>query len=263
MDVISDFAALLPLIVISEMLEVPASDHHQLRQWSHASTALLTPAAMQARTAMQDYFTALVEQRRQQPGQDLISPLFDAQIDGQHLTTAEIVSHCCNLLIAGNETTRNWIGNALACFDQHPDAMAQVQAEPDLLPTALEEVLRFLPPTPTFPRVAAVDMIIDEQEVKAGQWVIAHIQSANRDEMQFPEPDTFDIRRNPNRHLSFGHGIHFCLGAPLARLEAKIALETMFKRLYKIERVPDVFLEAVVSPLGYGMKRLPITFKRK
>ena len=263
MDIIGDFAAPLSLTVISEVIGVPASDHHQLRQLSIACTPIVTPAAVQAHSAMGDYFTALVEQRRQQPGHDLISTLFETQIAGQHLTSFEIVSLCRTLLISGNETTKNWIGNAMACFDQHPDALAEVQAEPDLLPTALEEVLRYLPPVPTYPRVAAVDTIIDEQEVKAGQWVIAHMDAANREETQFPHPDAFDIRRNPNRHLTFGYGIHFCLGAPLARLETRIALGAIFERLCEIERVPDIPLEAVVSPLGYGMKHLPITFKRK
>ena len=263
MDVISDFAAPLPLIIISKMLGVPASDHHQLRQLSTACTPIITPAAVQAHNTLGDYFTTLVEQRRQQPGDDLISTLFEAQIDGQHLTSSEIVSLCRTLLITGNETTKNWIGNAMVCFYQHPEAMAQVQAEPDLLPTALEEVLRYFPSVPTYPRVAAVDTVIDGQEIKAGQWVIAHMESANREETQFPHADTFDIRRNPNRHLTFGYGIHFCLGAPLARLETKIAFATMFERLGEIERVPDVPLEAVVSPLGYGMKHLPITFKQK
>jgi cytochrome P450 len=263
MDIVSDFAAPLPLIVIAELLGVPASDHRQLQQWSDSSAPIITPAAVQARNAMVDYFTTLTQQRQKLADQDLISALLEAQIDGEYLTTFEIVSLCCALLIAGNETTKNWIGNAIACFDQHPDAMKQVQEEPDLLPTALEEVLRYLPPVPTFPRVAAVDTVIDEQEVKAGQWVIAHMDSANRDATQFSDPDTFDIRRNPNRHLTLGHGIHFCIGAPLARLEAKIALSVLFERLGEIGRVPGVPLEAVVGPLGYGMKRLPITFRRK
>jgi cytochrome P450 len=179
------------------------------------------------------------------------------------LTLFEVVSFCFSLFIAGIETTKNWIGNAMACFDQHPDAFAQVQAEPELLPSALEEVLRYLPPVPTFPRVAAVDTIIDEQEIKAGQWVIAQIDAANRDETIFADPDTFDIRRSPNRHLSLGHGIHFCIGAPLARLEARIAFEVLFERLGEIERVPGTPLEAFINPLGYGIKSLPITFKRK
>jgi len=263
MDIISDFAAPLPLIVVAEILGVPASDHSQLQQWSDGCTPLITPAAIEARTAMANYFTRLVQQCQKSGGHDLISALLEAQIDGQHLTTFEIVSLCCALLIAGNETTKSWIGNAMACFDQHPDAMAQVQAEPELLPTALEEVLRYLPPVPTFPRVAAVDTVIDEQEVKAGQWVIAHMDAANRDETQFPDPDTFDIRRNPNRHLTLGHGIHFCIGAPLARLEARIALGILFERLCEIESVSGVPLEASVGPLGYGMKRLLVTFKRK
>lgn len=190
MDIVSDFAAPLPLIVIDELLGVPASDRRQLMEWSMASTPFITPEALQARAATINYFTTLVEQRRGQPGQDLISALIEAQIDGEHLTSFEIVSFCRLLHIAGNETTKYWIGNAMVCFDRHPDAMTQVQEEPDLLPTALEEVLRYLPPVPTFPRVVAVDTVIDEQEVKAGQWVIAHMDSANREETQFPDPNS-------------------------------------------------------------------------
>jgi cytochrome P450 len=263
MDVISDFAAPLSLTVVCEMLGVPEVDYHQLRQWSDSSMAMTTPAALQAFIALGDYFTTLVKRRRELPGEDLICPLFEVQIDGQPLTNAKIVNHCCNLLIAGNSNTKNWIGNTLACFDQHPDAMAQVQTEPELVPLALEEVLRYLPPAPTFPRVAAVDTVIDAQEVKAGQLVMAHIGSANRDETLFPHPDTFEIKRHPNPHLSFGHGIHSCLGAPLARLAANIALSTLFERLDKIECVPDGALEAIGSPFSYGIKCLPITFKRK
>ena len=259
MDIIGDFAAPLSLTVISEVIGVPASDHHQLRQLSIACTPIVTPAAVQAHSAMGDYFTALVEQRRQQPGHDLISTLFETQIAGQHLTSFEIVSLCRTLLISGNETTKNWIGNAMACFDQHPDALAEVQAEPDLLPTALEEVLRYLPPVPTYPRVAAVDTIIDEQEVKAGQWVIAHMDAANREETQFPHPDAFDIRRNPNRHLTFGYGIHFCLGAPLARLEAQIALGTLLARCPEL-RIDEAGAELISGSITYGYKRLPVHF---
>ena len=182
MDIISDFAAPLPMIVIAELLGVPASDHRQLIEWSVASAPLTTPEALRARTATINYFTTLVEQRRQQLGDDLISALIAAQIDGEHLNSFEIVSFCRLLHIAGNDTTKYWIGTAMACFDKHPDAMKQVQEEPDLLPTALEEVLRYLPPVARFPRVAAVDTVIDEQEVKAGQWVIAHMESANREE---------------------------------------------------------------------------------
>jgi len=263
MDVISDFSALLPLIVIAEILGVPVSDHHYLRKLSDASIPMVTPAAAKARYEMWDYFATLVKQRQRLPGQNLISNMIEAQIDGQRLTTSELASLCCLLLIAGNETTKTWIGNAMACFDQHPDALRQVQEEPDLLSTALEEVLRYLPPVTSFPRVAAIDTVIDGQQIKAGQWIIPHIDAANRDETQFPDPETFDIRRSPNRHLTFGHGIHFCLGAPLARLEARIALSIMFGRLTEIERVRSVPLETIVTPLGYKFKHFPITFKRK
>src|SRR5262249_44930022 len=157
---------------------------------SDTCSQIITPAAAQARSAMANYFTTLVQQSQKPEDHNLIGALLKAQIDGQHLTTFEIVSLCCALLIAGNETTKSWIGNAMACLDQNPDTMAQIQADPDLLPTALEEVLRYLPPVPTFPRIAAVDTTIDEQEIKAGQWVIAHMDAANRDETQFPNPDT-------------------------------------------------------------------------
>ncbi|TMC21024.1 MAG: cytochrome P450 [Chloroflexi bacterium] len=253
----------LPLIVIAEMLGVPVSDHHYLRELSDASIAVVTPAAMKARYEMWDYFTNLAQQRQKLPGKNLISSLIVAHVDGRYLTNTELVSLCCLLLTAGNETTKSWIGNAMACFDQHPDALAQVQAQPDLIPMALEEVLRYLPPIKIFPRVAAVDTVIDRQEIKAGQWVIPHIDAANRDETQFPDPETFDIRRTPNRHLTFGHGIHFCLGAPLARLETKIALTVMLTRLCEIERVHSIALETIVTPLGYGFKNFPIRFKRK
>src|SRR5947199_1740355 len=177
MDVIGDFSALLPLIVIAEMLGVPVSDHHYLRELYDASIAVVNHAAMKARYEMWDYFTNLAQQRQKLPGKNLISSLIVAHVDGRYLTNTELVSLCCLLLTAGNETTKSWIGNAMACFDQHPDALAQVQAQPDLIPMALEEVLRYLPPIKIFPRVAAVDTVIDGQEIKAGQWVIPHIDA--------------------------------------------------------------------------------------
>src|SRR5262249_25848755 len=121
----------------------------------------------------------------------------------------------------------------------------------------------YLPPVLAFPRVAVVDTVVGEQEIKAGQWVIAHMDAANRDEASFADPNTFDIRRHPNPHLSFSHGIHFCLGAPLARLGAKIALEVLFERCAEIKLVAGVALEAIISPLSYGIRRVPVTFRRR
>ena len=138
--------------------------------------------------------------------------------------------------------------------------MEQLRSEPALIPGAIEEVLRYRSPVQYMYRRALTDVTIRDQEIRAGQMVLAWIGSANRDEVQFPDPDNFDIRRTPNRHIAFGHGIHFCLGAPLARLEAKIALTLLLERFHEIRRIQDLPLEATGSDLVFGVKHLPITF---
>jgi cytochrome P450 len=155
---------------------------------------------------------------------------------------------------------RDLLGNAWLCFDRHPGELAALRADPGLIPSALEEVLRYLPPVPQFPRVAAVDTEIDGQQVAAGDWVMARIPSANRDPAEFDQPDVFDVRRQPNRHLTLGHGIHFCLGAALARMEARVALATMLRRLRDVRLGTDPPLVPHVSPFAYGMEQLPVTF---
>lgn len=197
------------------------------------------------------------------PQDDLISALLAAQVNGQGLKEAELSSFCSLLLLAGNDTTRSLVANALLCLDTFSGAMTDLRSEPALLPSAIEEVLRYLPSVHIAPRIAVVDTTLDGQSVKAGQWVMSMLASANRDAAYFPLPDLFAIRRSPNRHLTFGYGVHFCLGAPLARLEAKIALAAILQRLADITRVQSIPLEAVVSPIVYGLKHLPITFRRK
>jgi cytochrome P450 len=263
MDVVKDLSALLPLLVICRLLGVPDQDRQQMRQWCNAHAETTTPAAWQARSDLLAYFTNLLEQRRKIPQDDLVSTLLSAQVDGQHLTDDEIANFCLLMIIAGNETTKNLIGNALLCFDEYPIVMEQIRTDPDLLPGAIEEVIRYLPPTPSFPRIARVDTVIDGQAVKAGQWISPWIRSANRDPEQFANPDVFDIRRNPNRHISFGAGIHFCLGAPLARLEARVALTAMFERLTDMQRVRTIPLKPIIHPIAYGMYSLPFTFRKR
>jgi cytochrome P450 len=263
MDVVKDFAALLPLLVICRLLGTPEEDRQQMRLWCDAYAEASTPAAWQARSELLAYFTDLIEQRRKIPQDDLVSTLLSAQVDGQHLSESEVANFCLLLILAGNETTKNVISNALVCFDAHPTVMAQIQTDPDLLPGAIEEVIRYLPPVPSFPRVARVDTVIEGQPVKAGQWVSPWIMSANRDPEQFADPDRFDIRRNPNPHISFGAGVHFCLGAPLARLEARIALAAMFERLTAMQRVRTVPLKPILHPVVYGVYHLPLTFRKK
>lgn len=260
MDLIDDFAALLPLIVLAQMLGVPANDYAQLRAWNDAALAITTPAAKHARSELLQYFTVLLEERRHNPQEDLITALLKAEVDGHHLTQAELLGTCLLLLIAGITTTRDLIGNALVCFDRYPDALAALRAEPSLIPGALEEVLRYLPPVTHFPRVARVDTKIEGQAVKAGQWIMPSLAAANRDEAQFPNPDTFNVRRSPNRHLTFSYGIHFCLGAPLARLEARVAYEVLLERLAEIQLVSSLPLQPFVTALSYSFIHLPITF---
>ncbi len=262
MDVIDDFSYPLSITVIAEMLGVPASDQEQFRIWTEQFFEITSPQAAQAQRELGTYFGHIFDQHRQQPQDDLISALLAAQVDGQHLSEIELSSFCILLLLAGNDTTRNLIANTILCLDQFPEAMAQLRAHRELLPTTIEETLRYLPSVRTAPRIAAIDTILDGQEIKAGQWVIPMLPSANRDESVFPQANTFDIARTPNRHLTFGYGIHFCLGAPLARLESRIALTKMLGRLEQIERIRSIPLEPVASPIVYGMKHLPITFKK-
>lgn len=172
-----------------------------------------------------------------------------------------MLGFCILLLVAGNETTTHLISNAFLCFDKYPEAIEQLRTEPALIPGAVEEVLRYRSPVKLMFHVTTTETIIGDQKIPEGYGVIAWIASANHDETQFPDASTFDIRRSPNRHLAFGHGIHFCLGAPLARLESKIALGIMLERLREIRRVADVPLEATEAFILLGVKQLPVVFK--
>jgi cytochrome P450 len=177
------------------------------------------------------------------------------------LSEREILSFCVLLLVAGNETTTTLIGNAMLCFDTFPDAFQALRENPSLLPGAIEEVLRYHSPIMTVGRRVTRDISLGGQGMKAGHHVLPMVAAANCDESAFPQALTFDIQRNPNRHLAFGHGIHFCLGAPLARLEAKIALTVLLERLGDIQRVPGVPLEPIRDAGTQGIKHFPITFK--
>ncbi len=262
MDIVHDLAYPLPVIVIAELLGIPSEDRARFKHWSDAVVGSITDDNLNPRPEMNEYFLQIIAQRRDHPQDDLVSALLNAQVDGEHLTQAEMLSFCILLLVAGNETTTNLIGNTLLCLDDFPEAMEALRTEPELIPSAIEEVLRYRSPVQLTGRVATNDTVIGGQMIKAGQGVRVVLGSANRDETQFPNADTFNIRRSPNRHVAFGHGIHFCLGAPLARLETKIALTLLLERFQDIQRVREVALEHVGSPLMYGVKRLPITFRQ-
>jgi cytochrome P450 len=259
LDLVRDLAYPLPVIVIAELLGVPPAERDQFKQWSDAITST-TVEGVHAQQAMAQYFGRLIEERRRQPKSDLVSALMAAQIEGQHLSLPELLGFCVLLLVAGNETTTNLIGNAILCFDEAPGTLQQLAARPELLPEAIEEVLRFRSPVQSMFRVVARPTVLDGQSMQPGQSVIAWIGSANRDEDAFPGADRFDIHRSPNKHIAFGHGIHFCLGAPLARLESRIALEALLRRLPNLRRVQDGPLEAQDSMIVYGVKSLPLAF---
>lgn len=263
MDVVSDMAFPLPAKVIAELLGVPDEDWNIFQRWARMENSP-TPTAQQDGHTMQiemgDYFSRLLAERRRSPREDLISALSVAEVDGERLSEQELVSFCILLLAAGQETTKNLIANALVCFTDHPDAMQRLIREPALMPKAIEEVLRYLPPVWFLFRQAKSDVELAGQTIPANNMVLAWTASANRDTTQFPDPNTFIIEREPNRHLAFGHGVHFCVGAPLARLEAKIVLPMMLEQLKNIQRVKDVPVN-VQTGIVFMIQSLPITFQ--
>lgn len=260
MDLIGDFSHQLPLQVIGRLVGFPAADLDRLRGWANASGNVRSADAGEQQRLMTEYFDNLIGERARQPRDDLLTALLSAEVDGTRLSRKEIIACCVLLLAAGTHTVRDLIGNTWLCFDRHPGALADVRADPALIPGVIEEVLRYLPPVPQFPRIAAVDTRIDGQAVGAGQWVMAWMASANRDPAEFPRADVFDVRRQPNRHLTLGHGIHFCLGAALSRMETRIALTVMLRRLRDVKLVAGAPLVPHVSPFAYGMEQLPVTF---
>jgi len=249
--------------VIAELLGVPAERRMEFRRWS--DTVVSTGGAggwQEAATAqreMASFFGQMIAQRRAEPRDDLISQLVAAEIDGQRLTPVELIGFCILLLVAGNETTTNLLGNAVLSFEEQPETWERLRAEPRLIPSAIEEVLRYLSPVQSMYRSARGEERLGEVVTHPGQFIVAWIGSANRDEARFPDAERFDIARSPNRHLAFGQGIHFCLGAPLARLEGRIALEALLQRARRAQVAPDARLEWVDSTIVYGVKHLPVT----
>jgi cytochrome P450 len=264
-DLIAELAYPLPVIVIAELMGIPAEDRDRFKHWSdvivsQTQTGAQTADHSSTNREMTEYFLTLIEHRRRQPGTDLISNLLVAEIDGQKLSVAELLGFCSLLLVAGNETTTNLIGNAVLSFTEQPGTMERLRAGPSLLPHAIEEVLRYRSPVQSMYRVTATDTTLGDVHVPDGAPLVAWIGSANRDERQFREPEQFDIDRTPNRHLAFGHGIHFCLGAPLARLEARIALQGILDRLPGLTLAPGARLERMDSTIIYGVKELPVSW---
>ena len=267
-DLIADFAYPLPASVIMDMLGVPRSDLGVMKVWSDdialfVGIARATPdkyAKAQAGTReMAAYFRRLVAERRKAPRDDMISALIAAEEAEARLTEDEIVASCILLLFAGHETTANLIGNGVLAFLRHPAELAKLAARPELAADAVEECLRYDGPSGALARVVAVAHEMGGRQLKAGERVYAWMNAANRDPRRFSDPDRFDIERPDNRHLTFGHGAHFCLGAPLARLEAQIAFPRLFERLQGLELTTDKF-DWMDSLILRGVKKLPVRF---
>jgi cytochrome P450 len=256
MDFIHDFSAPFPLIVIAEILGIPIKERDDFKRWSDGSIA----GDLSAQRELGDYFRDLLQQRRGQPGTDLISDLLAVHEAGETLTAQELVDMCILLLVAGNETTRNLLANAILCFYEYPDVFERLKQEPTLLPLAIEEVLRYHSPFQYLRRFTKVETQLGEQTIPPGQQIFAYLGSANRDETQFERADKFTIDRDPNEHVAFGNGIHFCLGAPLARLEAAIGLQTVMERFPNLRVDPNATLEIIGGKGLHGLKALPVLF---
>jgi len=266
MDVVADFAYLLPVTVIAELLGVPLEDHPRFRSWT---TILMTPPAdgnmdpiRAAGFEFFQYLLGLVEMRRATPQDDLISALIAAEEAGDKLNAQELIGMLFLLLVAGHETTVNLIANGTLALLDFPDQRERLQKDPSLLESAIEEMLRYCGPVETTTtRFALEDMTMYGKDIKAGDLVLVSLLSAAHDESKFPNADRFDIGRKPNKHLAFGYGIHFCLGAPLARLEGAIAFEVLLRRLPNFRlAVPRETLDFHPSLLLHAVRKLPVTF---
>ena len=269
-DVIEEFAYPIPVNVICEMLGVPVADHERFKGWSldiarGLDSIWLPPdsevprRSAAARHAISDYFRGLIAERRAAPRGDLLSALIAAEEAGDKLSEEELLATCILLLIAGHETTVNLIGNGVLALLRHPAELSRLRETPGLIASAVEELLRYDGPVQRTARVAGADAIIGGRTIPRGDMVMPFIGAADRDPAQFPEPDRLDLSRSDNRHIAFGWGIHFCLGAPLARVEGQIAIDALVRRLPGLELVNEE-PEYRQSLTLRGLKTLPVKF---
>ncbi len=266
MDVVKDLSAALPNAVIGDMLGIPTDDRQKLKRLSDAYLKIDDAHGngssddLHPKRVLAEYFAELIERRRGDNGTDLISKLIAAEVDGRKLSKEELVGACSLLLVAGLETTTNLITNAVRVLVERKDVWTSLKKEPELVLTAAEEVLRFYSPDQVRPRTAAKKATVRGKTIGSGQTVLAWLGSANRDESKFKNASSFDLRRRPNPHLAFGTNIHFCIGAPLARLEAKIAIRTMLKQFEEINGFPGAQLEPWDNFRYFGLKHLAVRF---
>ena len=283
MDLIDDFAYPLPVTIIAELLGVPIKDRELFHKWADMLHYALNSEVLRSSTErtgisnerdptkniariqeeMDAYFNAIIEKRTQTPLEDLISNLIRAQADGRHLSREEILTFCRVLLVAGHVTTFNLIGNTILSLLQNPQEFELLQENHSLIGSAIEETLRYRSPVQAVNRIVTKDVKLGGQQIQSGQRIIAWIGSANHDESIFPDPERFDISRSGRQpNLGFGHGIHFCLGAPLARLEGQVVLRIILQRLQGLTLDGDGDkLQPIQSVFFHGVAHLPLRFQ--
>lgn len=267
MNLIEDFAFPLPIIVICEMLGVPIEDQDRFREWSNTimegvNDPRFAQQSEEVMIAFVDYLKELIASRRQDLKEDLISDLIAVEDEGDVLSEQELYALVFVLIIAGHETTVNLIGNGVLALLEHSDQKEKLLGRPELILPAIEEILRYNGPAEVSNvRWATEDVEIRGKRIRKGEMLFVSFSSANRDPEQFPEPDSLDITREANQHIAFGKGVHYCLGAPLARLEGEIALGTLLRRM------PNIRLSATANDLEWragmiirGVKEIPVTF---
>ncbi len=266
MDVIEELAYPLPVTVIAEMIGVPSEDREQFKRWSNEVVRAIGTASIAdirrsraAGEALRNYFAEIAELRRADPRDDLLSRLLEAEEAGDRLTLDEVFATCSLLLVAGNETTTNLIGNGLLALLRHPGEMRRLRDDPSLMQKAVEELLRYDSPVQATVRIVLEDFEIEGHPVQKGQQVVLCLGAANRDPEKFPDPDRLDVTRDGPQHLSFGHGVHFCLGANLARLEARVALTGLLQRLPELKLASDE-PEWGDNAILRGLRSLPVAW---
>lgn len=268
MDLLADFAEPLPAIVTAEMLGVPVADHIQLKEWSVTFAQMLgnfqhnpdgLHGVLEAVEGLSAYFHDAVRDQRTRPRDGLIHAFMTAEVDGDRLTEEEIVANCIVTMVGGLETTTNLIGNGMLSLLRNPDELARLRADLGLIPSAVEELLRYESPSQHTARLAPDDVVLGGKKIRKRQAVIAVMAAGNRDPERFPDPDRLDLSRPDNRHLAFGWAAHFCFGAPLARLEGQIAFDTLLRRFPELDLTDDPLVWR--ENLGLrGLKSLGIAY---
>jgi cytochrome P450 len=268
MDLIADLAEPLPCIVTAEMLGVPVEDYRQLKAWSKDFAEMLgnfqhnpdrVPRILRSVLDMTAYFQSAIREQRLNPRGGLVSALMSAEVQGDRLTDEEVVANCIVTMVGGQETTTNLIGSGVLSLLRNPDQLEKLRADLSLIPSAVEELLRYESPSQHTARLAPEDTEIGGKQIRKRQAVMAVMAAANRDPERFPDPDRLDLTRKDNRHVAFGWGAHFCFGAPLARIEGQIALEGILRRLPNLALEPGTPTWRTNMGLR-GLTALPVRF---